>query len=157
MDNIKSYLLCVVGTALICAVCRKIMDSVGTNQSLVRLVTGIVLSVAMLSPVFSFRTGSLQGIWESYYKEARECADYGVSLSRNELSQRINQECVEYVLKEAQKLDVDAKVEVTLSKEDIPAPESVRIQASASPFARTALIQTVSEAFGLDKEKIQWI
>ena len=80
----------------------------------------------------------------------------GEQQTKTALARLIKQRTCAYILDKAQALNVALEVEVTLSDDDIPVPEAVRLKGKVSPYAKGRLQTIIAEDLGIEKERQTW-
>lgn len=156
IDGVKGYLLSVFAAAIICAIATRLMGDKGTHAVMTKLITGLALTFTVISPLAQVRLDRIPD-WSSNYAEAgSKASEEGQRITREALSAGIKTRTETYILDKATALDVELKVEVTLSDEDIPRPKSVRLSGNASPYAKMRLTAIIAEDIGIKKEQQIW-
>lgn len=156
MDGIKGYLITVICAGIICAISCKLMESKGVNGALIKLLAGIIMTVALVMPVTRLDLSGINGLWDAYSSDAAESVSVGMEQTKRKLREGIKKGSEEYILKEAARLDLSITVSIQLSDNDLPVPVAVELSGDASPYAKSALIQSVCTAFDIEKENVQW-
>lgn len=156
MDGIKGYLITVICAGIICAISCKLMESNGVNGALIKLLAGIIMTVALVMPVTQLDLSGINGLWDAYSSDAAESVSVGMEQTKRKLREGIKKGSEEYILKEAARLDLSITVSIQLSDNDPPVPVAVELSGDASPYAKSALIQSVCTAFDIEKENVQW-
>lgn len=152
----KGYLLSVFAAAMICAIVTRLMGSKGTHAVMTKLISGLVLTFTVISPLSQVHIDQIPD-WIGDYSEAgAQASAAGQQMTREALSAGIKTRTEAYILDKATALDVELEVEVTLSDEDIPRPESVRLIGKASPYAKNRLTTIIAEDIGIKKEQQLW-
>lgn len=156
MNGLNIYLLTIIGASLICAIIKKIMQSASQNAALVRFVCGLVMGLTLLAPLKSVHLGNINGLIDAYSLDAEQYISQGQELSAHQFRDAVLSSYNDYVIREANKLGIKPEVEITLSSDQLPVPDIISLRADASPYSRTALTDTLAEAFGIEKERIKW-
>lgn len=156
MDDIKGYLLTVICAGIICAISCKLMESKGVNGALIKLLAGIIMTVALVMPVTQLDLSGINGLWDAYSSDAAESVSVGMEQTKRKLRESIKKRSEEYILKEAARLGLNITVSVQLNDHELPVPIAVELSGDASPYAKSALIQSVCTAFDIEKENVRW-
>ena len=157
MQNLGRYILSVTAAAILLGILQTLAGKKGGSGALIQLIGGLFLTFTIIAPVANIR---LDALWELPWEltaEGNAIAAQGESLSQNQLRAIIKERSEAYILDKALSYQTTLEVEVTLSQDEIPAPASVRLQGSVSPYARTALQQWLQDDMGIPKENQLWI
>ena len=152
----KEYLLSVVAAAIISGIVTKLLGSKGTQGAVGKLIGGLFLAFAVISPLRCVKIGKLSSLTVPYSVQAQSAVEAGKNQTRETLRLRIKEGCEAYILDKAQSLDVALEVEVLVSQEDIPAPTSVQLRGNISPNAKARLCGIIAEDLGIPKEAQKW-
>lgn len=153
----KQYLLSVVVAAIIGGLVTKLLGEKGTQGAVVKLAAGLFLAFTIIAPLRSYQLMDFSGFSSIYASGAEAMVADGKNQARQALQESIKQRCEAYILDKAQSLNVELDVEVTVSDDDIPVPESVRLVGPVSPDAKTRLTRILTEDLGISKEEQTWI
>lgn len=152
----KSYLLSVVVAAVLCGVVRRMVGEKGALGSMIRLLTGIVLALTVMTPLTKVELTRLSDITGTLSADGREAASVGVELSRNMLAESITARTEAYILDKAAALGVTLTAEIRLTDEEIPRPREVVLTGQVSPNAKAALSSILTEELGIERENQLW-
>ena len=158
MGELKQYILSIVAVCICCGIVGKITGGKSGSASIINMACGIILSIAVISPAVNINIGKLDNIFEDiksdgdlYIHEAQNSSDQAL---RAIISDRV---CA-YVLEKASSYDCNiSNVEVFLTSDDIPVPESVEIVGTFSPYGKNHLSGIFELNLGIPKERQQWI
>lgn len=156
MAEIRSYFFSVLCTALVCGILIDVSEKTFYQKQL-RMVCSIFLALALLHPLIRSRLPVINDPWESYLQEAREAAARGEHISRQAEAQIIKQETEAYILKEAESLGADIRVEITMEDGTPPFPKTAAISGCFDADTENALEQLLVEAIRIPKESQTWI
>lgn len=157
MEGIARYIVSVSAAAILCGIIKNIVPSKSANAALLRLATGIFLSLVAVQPLAKIDLGALPVISEDYQWEARSVCAQGEILAQDTLRDIIKSQTEAYILDKARMLNADLTVEITLSNDDPPTPASVRLTGKISPYAKSRLQAMILEDLGIPKENQIWI
>lgn len=156
METIRSYILSVICSAILCAICKRLISKHAPTAALTNSVLGLFLFFCVISP---FRNVS---ITEPLYDlsnlrlEAQNAANAGTEQARNLLCQSIIQRVQAYVEEQGSSLGATLKAEVSLSNDAIPVPISIHIYGDIAPYAKAKLQQLMEANLGVQKENQIW-
>lgn len=156
IEGIKSYLLGVFAAAIICAIVTRLMGDKGTHGAIAKLIAGLFLAFTVIHPVASVDLSGLTDWADGYSDDASEAVAAGESQMKSALAAGIKSRTEAYILDKAAALNVELKVEVTLSDDDIPVPTDISLFGKVSPYAKARLQAIISEDLGIEKERQTW-
>ena len=155
MDSVRQSILSIVSASIICAIILSLTKKKQSLAAVSKLLTGLFLTITVISPWTDFSLGSIAGYWESIELDANGIAAYGESIAEESKEAIIKDKAQAYILDKATTLGlcVEAQVEVMDSLE----PSKVIISGDASPYARNQLQQFIEEKLGIPKEMQSWM
>lgn len=156
MDAIGTYVLSVAAIAVLCGVVGRFSGKGGTSGA-VRLVTGLLLTMAVLSPLKDIRAQFPNGLGADISQQVRQAVSDGETQRKKALSDRISEQTCAYILRKAESFGADLDVSVTLTDEDLPTPKSVTIRAAVPEYVKTRLQDMIEQDLGIAKEDQRWI
>ena len=157
MDAVRSYIITISIAAIICGIITKLVGDRGTGGTVVKMICGLCLMFTLIHPLEGVRTIRPSSFTDGLSQEASSIAAEGAQRTREALHDSIKQRCEAYILDKADPLGASITVEVYLSEDDIPLPQSVVVQGKLSPFAKNELARTIEEDLGIPKEDQTWI
>ena len=156
MTDLRSYFLSVISAALITAIVRRLMGDKGTAAAVCKLMSGLVLTFTVLSPLVNLNLSGMNGFTDAYAYDAQQVVTFGAQISADALEKSIKEKTEAYILDKAKQYDAELSVQVMLTDETIPKPKSVIISGSISPYAKNALQNIIRTDLGVDKEYQIW-
>lgn len=157
MDTVRQYILSVTAASVLCAVLRQLLPGKGLSASLLKLVSGIFLAFVLIAPVKNVEIGNLSLYVSGIAAEGETLAASGEDMAADAMACIIKDRTEAYILDKAMSLNADIAVEVGLSRDSIPVPETARLSGAVSPYARTVLETMLAEELGIAKENQLWI
>ena len=157
MEQIRQYILSVTASAVLCGIISGLLGKKGTTAAIGRLLCGIFLAITVLKPLMTLSISEITSFTDSYTADARAAAESGEELANDAMGDIIMQQTQAYILDKADALGVSVSVEVQLSKDTPPIPESVTISGSISPYQRKQLSSLLEEDLGIPEENQVWI
>jgi len=154
MEALRTWLLGIVLTAFAGGLARQLAPQ-GREQAMVRLVSGLLLTLAILQPLS-------QVDWEGLSLEAgafqAQSGDLAESYRKNQeeaLRAIIEEKTEAYIWDKANRLGLDCAVSVTAAagESGIPLPDTVTIRGGYSE----ALAVCMEEEVGIPAEKQMWL
>lgn len=156
MDGIREYLIGVVAAALLCGTITTLTGTKGTVGVAVKLVSGLLMLLAVIRPWTSISLDGLLGWAEDITADGTGFAASGEMMAVEVYRTSIKQQMEAYIVDEARALDCELTVEVILSDDEIPVPAQVRLTGEISPYARQTLTNMVTERLGIEQEDLIW-
>ena len=156
MERLAAGTLSIIAAALIVGILGSIVPEKNGSGTLVRILCGLFLAFHMVSLFGNLDFGVIATFSENCIIAGDLAADRGKEMASEAVAERIKAEAESYILDKAQALGADLDVSVTVSGDEIPAPESVQLQGNISPYARIKLQQMMEQELGIPKEKQQW-
>lgn len=156
MESIREYLVSVTAAALICGIATKLISK-GLPGSVVKLIAGIIMALAVVSPLVNIHFGDLENYTLDIQAEGEAISAEGENSAREAMAQIISEETAAYILDKAEELSATLSVQVTLSEDAYPVPEGVRLEGSVSPYAKSVLEEYITTNLGIEAEEIEWI
>lgn len=155
MLELRQYVIAVVTAAIVVAMIENLATSSQT-QKVIRMVSGLFLSVILLSPLGNIRISEYASYFETVDLEARSAAAYGEEIYKDNLNTIITERCETYILDKAKQLGAKISVEVQCDTSDIPVPIYAKITGSISPYVRKTLQNMIAEDIGIPEDKQLW-
>lgn len=155
MAALRQYAVSVVCAAMICGILTQILRN-GTVKLAVKFLCGIVMMITILNPILNVNIPDCRNILQPYTDLAQASAEEGILLAQEELSTLIKTETQAYILDKATSLGLTIDVEVILSKDPLPIPDTVYLSGKASPYTKQALADFLYQDLGITKEHQIW-
>ena len=156
MDGIREYLIGVVAAALLFGMINTLIGTKGTVGVAIKLVSGLLMLLAVIRPWTSITFDGLFGWAEDITADGSGFVTSGKIMADEAYRASIKQQTEAYILDEAKALECDLTVEVMLSDDDIPVPKQVRLTGEISPYARQTLTNMLLQRLGIGREDIVW-
>ncbi len=156
MNGLQTYFMSVIATALICALVRRLMGEKGTAAAVGKLMSGLVLTFTVISPLVDLEITGMNGVLDAYAYDAKQALETGTQISADALAERIKAQTEAYILSKAEEYGARVQVEVYLNEETVPMPCAVTITGSIAPYAKNALQNMIRSDLGIDKEHQTW-
>lgn len=156
MDSLRQYLLSLTASAVICGIITAMFPGKGASQKLVKLLSGLMLTIAALQPVSRLDIAGFLDDWKFELSQGEYAGHEGENLARDAMAEIIKENTEAYILDKAVQLGLQITAEVTLTGDDIPQPKKVTIRGYASPYAKSQLMQIIADDLGISKEDQTW-
>lgn len=157
MESVREYLIGVTAAAIFCGVLTRLIGNKGVTGALLKLVVGVFMVLAVVSPWLQVRWEQLMDITTDIKGDAEAAAAEGVISAREAMEEIITEQTAAYILDKADSLGVRLTVEVDLDSGEIPVPCAVRLAGNISPYAKSVLSEYISENLGIGTEEQTWI
>lgn len=138
-------------------ICCSFFEEKSAVGTLIRMVGGVYLAFVMLTPAVRWDFDSVAAFAQSYVSAGDSVSKEGAKMASDAQRELIQQRLSAYILDKAAALQTELTVDITLSGDDVPSPESVRLTGSPTPYARGALQRFIEEELGIPKERQVWI
>jgi len=154
IDNVRSWLLGIVLTSLAGGLARQLAPQ-GKEQAMVRLVSGLLLALAILRPLAGDGWDGLEIAAGSFTLQSQEQAEVYRKNQQDALSAIIAEKTEAYILDKANQLGLDCTVQISVAagESGIPLPVSATIRGAYSP----ALAECMEEEVGIPAQKQIWL
>lgn len=152
MEQIREYLISVTAAAIVCAIAGKLVRK-GSIEAIIKLLTGIFMTLTVLLPIVPFRVGDLELSLEQFRYEAQDVASEGKLLAQEAMEKIISQQVTTYILDKAGSLGVELCVEVELTD---GIPSAVTLEGDVSPYTKGVLREYIRDTLGIRVEDQTW-
>lgn len=154
MEWMRSWLLSITCAAMIAALADALCPN-GFPRKLVRFAGGLLLLLAVLSPIKRLDGGELSDIFAKYQVQYGGYAETMTAENQERTKAIIAQQTAAYISDKAAALGIEkAQVRVTcrLTEEGFSVPESVEVRGKGEQTAWDALSQAITADFALEPE-----
>lgn len=158
MDALRSWILCLAGTAMLAA-CALALAPEGPAKRAVRLACGFAAMLALLSAVRGFDYAAYASSLSEYRQKADAAAASASERAGIETRAVIEKRCAEYISDKAENAGapgLSVAVTAKWSADGYWYPASVRISGAAAPQARQALSRAIEAELGIPAEAQTW-
>lgn len=156
MEQIRSYLISIVCTALICGIAGKLFTSKGTSESIMKLIVGMIMTLALLQPFSGMDIFDFSDSFDLYSLDAERIVNSSMEDSRKSLKDGIKQRTEAYILDKASGMKANLSVRVEVSDDEWPIPKKVYLSGNVSPYVKSKLQSMITNDLGISKEHQQW-
>lgn len=156
MTQIRQYLIGVMVAGLICSIVSLVVGKKGLTGTVITMLTGLLMALAVVGPWTNIRLDSFWGWAEDISVDADDVVANGENMAKEAYRQGIIQRTQSYILEKAKALDCELQVEVFLSADATSVPEQVRISGNASPYAKQVISTMLTNDLGIDREAQIW-
>lgn len=153
VDALRTWLLGIVLISFASGVARQLVAG-GKEQAVVRLVSGLLMVLALLQPLASMPWKEESLAVGSFYESSRRQAQEYKQTQQKNLAGIIAEKTSSYIWDKATELGLECtvSVDVTVTESGIPLPDAVYLTATYSE----ALAVWLEEVVGIPAEKQIW-
>ena len=156
MGQIREYLIGVTVAAILCGIVTAISGKKGFLGSVMKLLTGLLMALALVAPWVSISLVDLFGWTENIKSDADDIVLQGQSTGEETYRRVIKERLEAYILDEARAMGADLSVAVTLSQEGTPVPVAAELSGSISPYHKQRLSLFMTNELGIEREDQIW-
>lgn len=153
MQQLGQYVLSLTAVAIICGILLSMFRD-GTMRNLLRMLSGIVLTMIALSPLTDLRISDSFLFSESYHSEGKAIATMGEDLAESEKERCIQRQLEAYILDKADALNAQLTAVVKLNEDCLPV--EVRLDGECSASVRQTLSAMITNDLGIPEEDQKW-
>lgn len=146
----------IFAAAIVCALVKRLAGEKGIHGAVIKLICGLFLLFTVIAPAANISIDQISDFASDYSHAGHQAAVEGERLTKEAIAAVIKSQTEAYILDKATALDVELKVEVTLSDEDLPCPRAVRLTGKVSPYAKARLETFIAQDLGIEKEHQIW-
>lgn len=157
MEGIREYLIQVTAAALICGIINTIVGKKGSVAATVRVMTVILMTVTMASPLVKLRISGVSDFLQDIRTDSAAYAQQGSDDAKDRMQTIIKERAEAYILDKAASLGADIRVELVLSEDALPVPVSVILRGAVSPVGKRRLQEMIRDELGIALEEQKWI
>ena len=149
MSSVKGYVFSLVVIGILCAVIRLFFEKNNNLLPLIKLVTGVMITVIAIKPLVNIDQSEfidsldvMDVTGECIVKDAEQQA-------RVALEKYITEKTVAYISDEAAKLGASVIVDVSLNNDSIQKPVAVTLQGNVSPYVQERINRMIITDLGI--------
>ena len=154
MEHLRAWILGLAGAAVFCALCEELTPP-GRVKGVEKLLAGLVMTLALLSPLLRLDMESYALGLAKYQSEARSLGASAEEISRELQRTFIAEQCRTYILDKAQALSAPlagAKVTLRWSSEGYWYPVAVELEGAY----HEALSELMEAELGIGRKEQRW-
>lgn len=157
MERFHQYLISVTAASIVCAIAKTVCDEKTAAGSLIRLTSGIVMTLTVLTPLLSVDISRLPELSDDWSAAASAAVAEGEQLAGERINVIITDRVSAYILDKANDFGAKLEVDVLMPDDGSHQPEGMVLYGEISPYAKSRLQQIIEEEFLIPKEDQQWI
>ena len=158
IGSLRSWIICVAGTALISSVAMALAPE-GMGKKAVKVVCGFAAVLALLSIVVDFDYRGYSAILAAYRSQSDDTVAQALEESSHQTRFIIEEECEAYILDKAAELEIDVmEVSVTAKWSDsgIWYPAEVELNGDRDSAEEDELTAFIESELGIPAEDQTW-
>lgn len=156
MQAIQQWLLSVLAASLLTGAARAIMPR-GAVSQVGKLACGLVLFLAVVSPVLGARYLELNELLDEYAREVALVEEETAKVSKNLTSSFIDRETDAYIQGKTEELGLSCEVEVLWDwSGEVPVPSEAVVTGELTGDERETLTQTLAQDLTIPAEAITY-
>lgn len=155
MDGIKGYIYGIICASLICGIFVGFSSQKGVSSVYIKQIVGMIMVIVLISPLRSLDIQQLPQWFSDYQQDGQSIADIGQQTANSYRREIITQQTSAYILDKATSLGLDISVEITLD-EEMGCPWEVRLEGTASPYAKQRLGKIIAQELAVPEERQIW-
>ena len=152
MENLRSYILCMISAAVIIGV----LSSFTSAGGVIKLVGGVILMISMIQPLARFDFEGIQRYFEYSFAEGEAAAEQGSAIAEKAMADIIKEETEAYILDKARLYGAEIRADVHVSSDSIPIPREVTVTGDYTAVSKQLLQEMIEEELGIPKEYQLW-
>ena len=157
MAEIRQYIITVTAAAIFCAIITGLLSKNSSGFKIVKLLSGLFLAYTVIAPWTKINLKNITLYTDEISSAAERFVQSGADYVYSESAVIIKEKSEAYILDKAASMGVDIEVEVFLSRDNPPVPESAVIKGAVSPYAKERLKVCFQGDLGIPKENLLWI
>lgn len=151
----REYLISVVAVCMIGVIARQMVQKESVKKVL-HFVSGLLILLVLITPLLSLRGKELMTILEEAGEELQVDTENIEESAQQALEEHIKNTAEEYIEKKARELGATVQARVTLTREEYPVPETVKVIGSVTPEQQKALSNYMCLEMGIALEEQEW-
>lgn len=156
MENIRDYLIGIMAAAIICGGVNLLLDNKGTMGVVVKLMSGLLMILAVVGPWTSISLDNLIGWTNDISADGSSVIADADAAAKEAYREGIKQRVATYVLEKAAHLECNLEIDVTLTEDAVARPVGIILVGNVSPYAKSVLSNMIAEELGIAREEQIW-
>ena len=156
MDGIGEYIISIVCAAGICGALVAFLSNKSAVSAVIRIICGIFLVVTVIGPIKKIAWSDAIKSFEFAKIDGDSAAYAGVVAANSETAVIIKEQLETYILDKAVSMGLDITVDIEMTTDTPPQPETVLISGEISPSKKTMLTEQISRELGIPEERQLW-
>lgn len=156
MQSVAGYILSLVASGILCAVVSLFFEKDNNLSPLIRLVTGVIITIIAIKPLLNIDYFEFTESLETITVTGEYIAEDAQLQTRQDMGAYIIEKTAAYISDEAAKLGTVVIVDVSINNEDIPKPVGVTLQGDASPYVKERISRLIMTDLGICGDNLIW-
>lgn len=155
MNVLSRYILSVICVVTLCGLVRILFSN--EKNSVVHLVTGLIVTLAVLTPLLQNGKLSLDTYFEQSLSDGDLAIREGSIAAQKASAEFIKEKSEAYILSRAEEMGANVSVEIEVSDTDLPIPAGITVTGFISPYTKTSLSRCIQKELGISEDEQIWI
>lgn len=156
MTWIRQYILSITGASLICAAIKMLVGNKGTSALVIRMTTGLFLTIVLIAPIVRIDFAELQYQFDDVATGSSTIIDSGINYALEETSAIIKAKTEAYILDKAASMGAALNVQVSVDDSYPPLPTAVFLNGQVAPYAKERLTHYIADELGIPEARQIW-
>lgn len=156
MTEIRQYVLSLIAISLLCGI-TQLFFSGSSISPVVKLITGLMVTIAAVSPILRDMDISFDSYFENITFEQDWAVKKGEEAAANVAAEFIKNRAETYICDKAAAMGATVTAEVILSDDMPPVPAEVKVKGDVSAYVKKQLISCLQKDLGINEDKQTWI
>lgn len=156
MTEIRQYVLSLIAISLLCGI-TQLFFSGSSISPVVKLITGLMVTIAAVSPILRDMDISFDSYFENITFEQDWAVKKGEEAAANVAAEFIKNRAETYICDKAAAMGATVTAEVILSDDMPPVPAEVKVKGDVSAYVKKQLISCLQRDLGINEDKQTWI
>lgn len=155
MEAIRSYLISVVAVCMVASITGVFIKNPIASKA-VRLVSGILILLVVISPLLGFDFEDISDYIDSLMVSDLPTDDEVVENAHRQLALQIKSSTEAYIENYAQQKGMLVQIEVRMNEEEVPTPTEIEITGTLTPDEIAELSAYIEQTIGITKDEQKW-
>lgn len=157
MFEIRKYIISIITVSLISSLAIGITNKMGIIGGLIKLLTGLFLTLTVISPLFHSSVFDLPQYFHSIALDTEKIIGQGQEFLNSEQMRFIKDRTETYILSKAASMGAELEVDIILSDISPNIPTGITISGDVSPYLKQKLQQIITNDLGIQEASQVWI
>lgn len=156
MQSLGKYIFTLTAAAILCSILRQILGEKGSAAEILKMATSVFLVLTAITPLVKMQIPSVDGVIQDYASAAGQSVTSGRENAQSAIEEIIIRRTRAYIQDKALALGGNLSVEVMVEGAPLPAPRSVLLCGSISPYGKQVLQALIRDELGIPMEEQTW-
>lgn len=151
----RTYILQIIISSITSAVICSVFDNKKAHGKIIRILTGILMTVTVLSPLKTLSFYGVSDFFQQISADGQAYVEMGKTATQTNTAAIIKEHTEAYILDKASNMGLDVAVEVELN-ENNSVPCGITVSGEFSPYEKGVLSDYIEEMLGIAREHQIW-